>query len=102
MSQLAVLSSGYTESVWCLEELAIISETPAKAFPVFYNVPTSFTLTHEIASELLKSEKLRLPSGKMLGTADIERWMTAFAKVVQKSGIEKTRFRSVFSTNLEC
>lgn len=85
-SQLAVLSRGYTESVWCLEELASIAEMPEKAIPVFFNVPTGFRVTPEVAAKLLKKT---LPGGEHVGQDDVQRWNIALALVSKKTGVEK-------------
>ena len=34
-----VISQGYVESRWCLDELVLMMQSPAKVMPVFFDVP---------------------------------------------------------------
>lgn len=79
----AVLSAGYPESRWCLDELVLMWESKGIIIPVFYHVkPAELRRTDGRYAEAFQKHTSRYDS------ETIEKWKTALSKVADISGFE--------------
>jgi hypothetical protein len=79
----AIFSSGYAASRWCLEELLLMLETGATIIPVFYKVkPSELRWTQGSYAQALHKHELRYDP------ATVEKWRNALSLVADKSGFE--------------
>lgn len=79
----AILSGGYAESRWCLDELVLMWESKGTIIPVFYDVkPAVVRWTDGRYAEAFQKHTSRYDS------ETIEKWKTALSKVTDLSGFE--------------
>lgn len=83
--QVAILSPGYAESEWCLNELVSMFETGATIIPVFHKVEPS-----KVRWAKLEDKKTHGPEGEKprYDLDTIEKWRKALQGVAAISGFE--------------
>ncbi|XP_059072403.1 probable 2' cyclic ADP-D-ribose synthase BdTIR [Cryptomeria japonica] len=75
----AILSPGYAESTWCLEELSLMLKTGQTIIPVFYNVNPSDI--HWISKEPFAEAFCKHEATKRYSPEKVKDWKSALQQV---------------------
>jgi hypothetical protein len=86
----AIFSTRYAESKWCLDELLLMLKSGATIIPVFYHVkPSELRWTRGEGKSGVYAEALRrLEKKKRYEPNTVEKWREALSSVAEISGLE--------------